>query len=362
MLDHAVANAYGEILPKGSFPFFALFMSLDPEHVDVNVHPTKAEVKFDDDRGMYGFVLAVVRKALGESDIRPSAGFDSRGRLYERGSSPAAHARGAGDSSRDAPDGWERDLAGSWPMGRRQGDPGQRQIFGGRGDQFASVLYGEEAVPDRSRQAVTIEASTEKAGDSVGDARIWQLHEKYILARIRSGLMIVDQHAAHERILYERALNAMQDGLGMTQQLLFPQVVEFEAGDFELVRELMPDLRGLGFDVDTMSGRSVIIRGVPADIRVGNERSILDELVQQYKEFRDTLSLTGRDNIAASLACKTAIKTGQKLALDEMQSLIDQLFMCKMPYACPHGRPTMVKISLEELDRRFGRAGHLERN
>ena len=114
-------------------------------------------------------------------------------------------------------------------------------------------------------------------------------------------------------------------------------------------------------DIGRFGARAVIIRGVPADIQVGDERAILEEILSQYKSYQSDLRISGRDNLAKSLACRTAIKTGQRLSQTEMQSLIDQLFNCEMPYACPHGRPTMVRVSLTELDRRFGRIGHLER-
>ncbi|HLE57971.1 MAG TPA: DNA mismatch repair endonuclease MutL [Rhodothermia bacterium] len=359
-LDHAVMQAYGEMLPKGAYPFFALFIHLDPQHVDVNVHPTKAEVKFDDDRGIYGFLLAVIRKALGSADLRPQAAFRSSG-LYGREDpfprdSVFSRTEG-GDGSRGeiGPE----DLSKAWAAVRHPWSPqaNQKHFFGPD-----KTRPAEPPEPADTQSGITLIASRFGSEEAAGDTLIWQLHEKYILARIRSGLMIVDQHAAHERILYEKALVAMENGIGMTQQLLFPHSLEFEPGDFELLLELLADLRALGFDIERFGGRSVIIRGVPTDIRVGDERVILEEILDQYREYQSNLRIQGRDNLAKSLACRTAIKTGQRLTYSEMQSLIDQLFQCKMPYACPHGRPTMIRISLQELDRRFGRIGHLERD
>ena len=353
-LEHAIMQGYGEMLPKGAYPFSALFISLDPEHVDVNVHPTKAEVKFDDDRGVYGFLLAVVRKALGSADLRPHSGF--------RGASNDPPFRPMGGSAFSAGDGSDigmapEDLGRAWADARHPyiPDSSQTQIFRPREE---NDVWADE---DASEPEATLIASRSADEPAPSGALIWQLHEKYILARIRTGLMIVDQHAAHERILYERALTAMQQGLGMTQQLLFPHSVELEPGDHELVLELLSDLSSLGFDIERFGARAVIVRGVPADIQVGDERAILEEILAQYKEYQTDLKIRGRDNLAKSLACRTAIKTGKRLSQTEMQSLIDQLFNCRMPYACPHGRPTMIRVSLQELDRRFGRVGHLER-
>jgi DNA mismatch repair protein MutL len=362
-LEHAVMQAYGEMLPKGAYPLSALFISLDPEHIDVNVHPTKAEIKFDDDRGVYGFILAVVRKALGTADLRPGEGFGP----------PPGSFQSAGFGERTGGDGTNLDvgsddLGEAWAAARYPwaADPTQTHIFQGPKNPYwnrpDSAGSDHESEPPSDENEPTLIASRTSGADEQSGSLIWQLHEKYILARIRSGLMIVDQHAAHERILYERALTAMQQGLGMTQQLLFPHTIDLEPGDHELVLELLPDLAALGFAIERFGPRTVVVRGVPADIEVGDERTILEEILNQFKTYQSQLKIEGRDNLAKSLACRTAIKTGQRLSQNEMESLIDQLFNCKMPYACPHGRPTMIRMSIQELDRRFGRIGHLERD
>jgi DNA mismatch repair protein MutL len=383
-LSHAVASGYGDMLPKGSFPFFALTLTIDPKHVDVNVHPTKKKVNLDDEKGVYGFVRAVVKKALGTADITPRVGYDDEGQLVERSGGAIAgtlrdeqEQKEAGEASRAGGQGgdtWES----SRPGHQRQEKPGTRGRPPGalteelyRGIDEANIFSGaqQEERDSSDDQSVKIrlpagEIDEESpAHPSRGDDSrlLWQLHEKYILTRIRSGLMILDQHAAHERILYETALETMEDGLGMSQQLLFSHTVEVETADFELFKELLPDLRALGFDVDVEDNEEIVVRGVPADIRVGDERTILEELLEQYKSYRDELNIQGRENLAKSIACRSAIKSGQTLSVPEMRSLIDQLFACEVPFACPHGRPTMIKVSIDELDKRFGRLGHIER-
>jgi DNA mismatch repair protein MutL len=167
--------------------------------------------------------------------------------------------------------------------------------------------------------------------------------------------MILDQNAAHERILYERSLQNIQTGLGLSQQLLFPQTVEFGQADLALLQELMRDLRALGFDLELFGGRSVVVRGVPADIQSGDERTVLEDVLTQYKTNRERVKVGSRENLARSVARRSAIRPGTRLSPKEMRSLIDQLFACEMPYACPHGRSTIVKIPIEELDKRFSR-------
>ncbi|HET6567003.1 MAG TPA: DNA mismatch repair endonuclease MutL [Rhodothermales bacterium] len=364
-LDHAVVSGYEPTLPDDTFPFFVLFLEVDPRHVDVNVHPTKAEVKFDDERGVYGFLRAVVKKALGSADLSPRHTAPTMTEHEGAPSSPHPAAFAPAPRSFQA-SGWK--TAGQYPA-RPSGGASERtpfrhshaarplDIFGDRSPgELSDILYaGQTATPALRSIPSGVnpqEHQTEELSDE--SDRIWQLHDRYVLTQIRSGLMVLDQSAAHQRILYEKALLAMQDGLGLSQQLLFPQTVEVGPADLELLKELSPDLRALGFDVEFFSGRSVVVRGVPADIRAGNERTILEEILEQFKTNRDTLQIPARDNLARSLARRSAIPPGTRLKTPEMRGLIDQLFLCEMPYADPAGHPTMVKLSLDELAKRFG--------
>ena len=192
--------------------------------------------------------------------------------------------------------------------------------------------------------------------ETPGETRaIWQIHNKYILSQVRTGLLIIDQHVAHERILYEKVLANFENSLPTTQQLLFPHTVQLSAGDYSLVKELSESLIRIGFDLKLFGKNTVVIEGIPADVRIGNETKILQEVLDEFKEGEPHRTIDARDTLAKSFACKAAVKAGDKLNTTEMIVLIDQLFATQMPYVCPHGRPVMVKIPLEELDRRFGR-------
>ncbi len=344
-LDHAVVGGYDVLLPDGTYPFYALFLTVDPRHIDVNVHPTKAEIKFDDERGVYAFVRSVVRRTLGKANLTPE--LDSEGPSFRDDVRPVAFRPS------DATDGGGGDgfRASGVDLSHR---PAQRSVPPGiDAGELSNRFYGP--LPDQGDAPV--EGAVAGASDAPppDDHLLWQLHEKYILTQIRSGLMVLDQNAAHERILYERAMQSMTSGLGLSQQLLFPHTVELSTTDHELLKELLPDLRSLGFDLELFSGRSVVIRGVPAEIRAGDERTMLRDVIDQYKSYRQSLQLKGRENLAKSIARRSAIRPGMRLATKEMRALIDQLFDCEMPYACPHGRPTLIKIPIEELDKRFGR-------
>lgn len=365
-LDHAVMSAFEDLLPDGVYPFYTLFLELDPRHVDVNVHPTKAEVKFDDERGIYAFLKTVVKKALGTAYLMPQVDDGPPQRTpapsrspetvgsFSPGVRPPAPFSVEG-STPPRPSGEPRPASFApapfaAPRSPSSPPPVRREPAG----DLSEMLYGP--LPSGTGHATTQRAEARvPAADAVDDTLLWQLHDQYILTQIRSGLMILDQNAAHERILYERALQTMQSGFGLSQQLLFPQTLEFNPADFELLRELLPDLRALGFDVEPFSGRSVVVRGVPADIRAGDERTVLEDILEQFKTYRERFQLRARENLAKSIARRSAIRPGTRLTTKEMRSLIDQLFQCEMPYACPQGRPTMIKIPIEELEKRFGR-------
>jgi DNA mismatch repair protein MutL len=186
-------------------------------------------------------------------------------------------------------------------------------------------------------------------------APIWQVHTKYILLQIDTGLMVIDQHVAHERILYEEALARFDGAPPVSQQLLFPHTVPLTPAEYSLAGELLPYLRQIGFTVQLFGKDTVLIDGVPPDLKPGGELTILHEILQQYEEYRRASASEPRDLVAKSYSCKAAIKAGDRLNEQEMRALVAQLFTTKMPYVCPHGRPVVLKIPVAELDRRFGR-------
>jgi DNA mismatch repair protein MutL len=187
---------------------------------------------------------------------------------------------------------------------------------------------------------------------------IWQFQRKYIMYQLESTLMIIDQHAAHERILYEQALDRLNSNANLSQQLLIPIYSELNAVDYEIAKSLEGELNALGFDIELQSKRRIKISGIPSDVRIGDESKIMHELIDEYKENDVKLNLEKRDNLAKSYGCKHAIKAGDPLSENEMLNLIDKLFSVKMPYVCPHGRPTIVKLSMDQLDKMFARTGY----
>lgn len=363
-LNHAVASAFGELIPQGAYPFFALFLTLDPGHVDVNVHPQKTEVKFDDERGVYGFIKAVVKRGLATAGLALTV---------DSSMSPSIRipATGQTESARpfQAPESFSRPASSrGWSFAASDGDGGGRargpetlgsETLDPRTFDIASfppfAISFQENLRLPSRAKPEVDGEEPPLNRDASNQPIWQLHERYLLTPIRSGLMVLDQQAAHERILYEQALAVLDGGMAASQQLLFPRTIDFDPAEFALLEELLPDLRALGFDIELFSGRSVLARGVPSAVRLGAEEVILEEILDQYRSNLEGLQLEARENLARSMAHRSAIKPGRMLKPEEARGLIDQLFACRMPYADPGGRPTMIKVSMEELARRFGR-------
>ncbi len=348
-INHAVFSGYEHLVEKGNFPFFLLMIEIDPHKVDVNVHPSKMEVKFADEQHIYRIVMSVVRKALGNSDITPTVEFQ---RPSDDFSSlrHTAFPRLYSDAPRPVPTSGNIDASFSPPP--LSGESVPFDLNATLDQIFARSPMHPVSPPDDT--PVRVQHGTRESEAQEGKA-IWQLHNKYILTQIRSGLMIIDQHVAHERILYERALTRMNNSVPSSQQLLFPQTIQLPAGDFSLTAELLPFLHSIGFETRPFGKNTFVLEGVPPEVKAGTESNILQDILDEFKNNQLRVKLDARDNIAKSFSCKAAIKAGEKLSETEMRSLIDQLFATAMPYVCPHGRPVLIKLSLAELDRRFFR-------
>ena len=325
-LSYALYTGYGELLPGGSYPFACLFLEVPAGRVDVNVHPAKREVRFSDEAGVKDFVLTAVRDTLGrELGARP----------LHLGGGPGRRFPGGSGGDRPFETGT---LAGHPFRGQDLFGDGGQQARQAASELFAAVREEEGTVPLEVPEPV-----------------IWQVHGRYLLSPIKGGILVVDQHAAHERILYEEALAQLTGAPAASQQLLFPHVLDVTVDQYALVEELGPLLERVGFTVRPFGGNTVTIEAVPAEVeRVGRSEEVLLALLDDLLE-RGTRGSGAQEKIAASLACHAAIRFGDQLDPHERRGLIDRLFACQRPQVCPHGRPTHFVLSLDELDRRFGR-------
>lgn len=337
-LNHAITSAYGEVLAHGGYPFYAVFLQVDPTRVDVNVHPTKMEVKFADDRLIYAVLRNTVRQAINSAAVIPIESNLIRAvPIMPWHAAPEIPNADQDEHATTAPQTFVPDFRAKHP-----------------GRQLGFDLNRSQSAP---QEVAPTNWFDKKPEHTVERANVWQIHNRYILSQIPSGLVIIDQHVAHERILYEEALATFAAQEAASQSLLFPLVIELSAEDFEVVTEMTPFLNKLGFTFKPFGRFTILLEGVPAGSRFAkgtqDEKSFL-KIIDEYKRGkREKLEI--RDNIARSYACHTAVRSGDRLTPDSMNALIDQLFATKSPYFCPHGRPVIINIPIEELDKRFGR-------
>lgn len=356
-LHHAVLNAYEGLLPNENHPFYVLFVSIDPKHIDINVHPTKTEIKFDDERTIYAIIRAAVKQALGTHNIIPAINFDhdvniqaisftNNNKEYTNNNKGYDQFR---NSARD------RSNENNWEKLFEKEHPGNTFNF--------NDLDQKDTKPQET--AITFESAANKL--SVQDTMKYnpshqdegksnfQLHNQYILIQVKSGLMVIDQQAAHERILYEKYQAALERNAGFSQQFLFPQAIELSPSDFSLVMELENEIKSLGFLFNIFGKNTLVINGVPADYNGGNEKELFEGLLEQFKQNRRELTLDKRENLARSMARRTAVKAGHRLSNKEMSSLIDQLFGCANPNYSPDGQLTYYILDLNKISNFFNK-------
>ncbi|MFI5163639.1 MAG: DNA mismatch repair endonuclease MutL [Bacteroidia bacterium] len=369
-LHHAVQNAYDQLLPNDAFPSYFINMEIDPKMIDVNIHPTKTEIKFEDERSVYTIMRSAVKQSLGKYNIAPSLDFEQEVSIaipqnksreevlmnppkikvdknynpfLEEDKKEERKIKNTSDiPTRSFPD---------FKKGYRSAETRQKseewqKILSGHADHLESDVKQEQ----ETQQEFNIE------GEKTTKTSTYQLHNKYILAHIKTGMIVIDQQAAHERILFENYLEMVEKHKGVSQQQLFPQTLEFSASDAVIMKELQDELHGLGFDINEFGKNTFIVHGIPADISDKNVFELLEKLIEDYKESqggKSELRAAKKEIVAKAMAKNIAIRSGIPLTKEEMSHLVDELFACKMPYSSPSGKPTLITISLDELDKKL---------
>jgi len=348
-LNHAVTTAFEGLLQEGTFPFYTLFIEIDPKHIDINVHPTKTEIKFDDERTVYAIVKAAVRQALGTHNIAPAIDFNQDVNFSSfRPTTPTTER----SNQQDRAYGQFKTLESKKPSGQWE-----KLYEGLKADIKEEEAHAQMTIHPESPKTITLSSSANVpasgAEELVSKKVYFQIHQKYIATQVKSGLMLIDQHRAHERILYERFLQQLKNRSGASQQSLFPQTVELSPADFALVIEMQAELHAIGFEFSNFGSSALIINGVPADLKAPNEKELFEGFVEQFKHFQQNLSIPVDERIARAIAQRSAIKSGIVLTQEEMSSLIDQLFACQQPGFAPNGTKTTHIVELEKIDQIF---------
>ena len=399
-LNHAVLAAYEGLLPRDTHPFYVLFLELDPKTIDINVHPTKTEIKFEDEKTVYAIVRSAVKQSLGIHNMAPSLDFEGDVNFasiqplraapatpttpndFDPAAAPrpdalAAAARRAGAPREAAPrpDPYERQIP---PRPTEQAKRELETFYKSLGQVPPAELERESRAADRLtggaapagpapalpvgptvRSAASAPSPELPLREQVGQAagpgsRVVQVHQQYLLVPVKSGLLLLDQVAARERILFEQYAQALERNSGASQTLLFPRTVTFSPPDFAVLREVGDALHALGFRFTEFGQFTIAVEGVPADITGADEKELLDGLLEQFRTHAGAVKLDQREQVARALARRVATAAaGSRLSETEMNALVDRLFACQVPGYSPDGRRTLVLLELGQLQEFF---------
>ncbi len=340
----AVMTAYEKILPPETIPSYFIFLEADPDSIDINIHPTKTEIKFENEVAIFQILTAATREALGRFNLIPSIDFDTEGAIdfpVFRRNDPVSAPEIAVNRNYNPfdtepgyhqPDERDADNLRNW-----------EKLYGSDSASYPSP--GEE-VPSSSQQSLAM------GGEKHTDAFV-QLKNRFILTPVKSGIMLIDQRRAHERILFENYLRSFAMNYPVAQRTLFPETVELDPADYLMVKEILDDLHAVGFDIRDFGSNTVVIAGYPADSHFENPKELLEVFLDTYKQTNSDIKTSVRERIARSLAVAASVNYGSTLARETMQELVDGLFACESPGYSPSGKPVVIIMGIEEIEKRF---------
>ena len=345
-LNHAVMNAFNEMIAKDSFPMYTLFIDLDPSQLDINVHPTKQEIKFEDEKIVYAFVQSAIKHALAQFSITPTLDFelDASIQSLDAVSKPFTEEKKSSASSSSLYNTFTKKNQSHFIESKSElrhwRDFYEKEKEEPQGDSFKPQVETPGFLTTNNKPQTD---------------NLFQLHNTFIVVPTDGGYYLVNQQNAHERILYERFALAIEGKSIATQQSLFPATVELHAADAVLLKELLPDMDHLGYLLEPFGNNTFVIQGTPADVDQGNEKTAIEKILEQYKHFSNDLKFSKREKLLRSMALQQSIKAGKSLSDKEMKALVDDLFNCNTPNSTANGKPTYLEFKKEELDKLFGR-------
>ena len=330
-INNSIYLAYESLIKRGEYPFFVINLILPYDQVDVNVHPMKTEVRFSDEWRVVNVLKAGVNDSL-DSILDTIPGFNNSFQKETLINSFNVNKK--------------KPINETIPTNPNQGSMEFK---------ISDMVSPVQSNLERAKNYVSkLAESSINSQETIATENIWQIHKKYILSEINSGLVIIDQHVAHERVLYEEALKAFESTSMASQTILFPEILEFSPDDFDGLLDILPYLEKIGFKIKEASKTSIRIDAIPSEMALGNEKIVIREILDNYITDKKKYS-SFQEELAAMFACKAAVKAGDSLTREEMQELVNRLFSTEHPYYCPHGRPIIVQMSLDELDGRFER-------
>jgi DNA mismatch repair protein MutL len=340
-LNHAVMSAYNEMIAADSYPLYVLFIDLDPTQVDVNVHPTKQEIKFEDEKIVYAFVQAAVKHALAQFSITPTLDFDLDPAIQRLDaiSKPVSEEKKAAVTSSS--------------LYKTFTQKNQAHII--EPSEKSELRHWTDSIQQAAPHDPSADQAAKTRIQPLENAPLQQLLNTYIITPTNRSFILVHQQAAHERILYERLIAAAAGKPISSQKSLFPATITLSAPDAILLTELLPDLQTLGYTIEPFGKDSFIIQGTPADTGQGDERSALEDLLEQYKHFTSEIRFSRREKLIRTMARQQAVKAGTILDEKEMRTLVDDLFASAQYNITPGGDPTFIEFKKDYVEKLFGR-------
>ncbi len=347
-LHHSVDAAFQELLPKDTFPSYFIFIEIDPKTIDINIHPTKTEVNFQDSKTIYAMLRSAIRQSLGKYNITPSLDFESERSLdfpeppkgiqinpptikinkdynpFETNHKPAQSPRDTSNKKN-----WE-------------------QLYQSPKSDDNWIERGKSEIKKQEEFKNLIPES-----DKFINERIFQFKQRFIVTVVSSGIMIIDQTRAHERILYEEYLKQFDGQIAHSQQELFPETITFSSSDSEIIDEIKEDLKTIGFDINSLGKNAFVFTGRPADLKDISIKESIESIIENYRKNLSDLNLDKRLNLVRSLSCNMAIKPGNSLQKKEMNAMVDKLFACSVPDLSPGGKPVFKVVSIDEVEKLF---------
>ena len=345
-LNHAIYEAYKELISFQSHPRYFIFLELDPKHIDINIHPTKTEVKFTDDKTVYMLLLSAIKRALGKANVSPSLDFESEmsmnqenaevGRVYTQPkvSYNTNYNPFNSSASNTAAMGLQKVNKQNW----------ESMFEGFKAD--ADTVTGSQTEQQQALETIKHEAV---------DFNVFQLHNKYLVTAYNQNVMIVDQQRAHERIVYEHYLHAKQATGISSQQLLFPEQIELSANDFALVKDLLEEFRALGFDLEIFGKNSIVVNGTPVDMQDFHVAQTIEGIIETYKLNTIDAKVEKHDNLCRAIAKNIGIKYGKVLEVEEMKLLLNHLIACENPLYTANGKVVMMDLEYGDIEKFFKR-------